>query len=150
MAEGLVSGRQVRGVDDGVIPRRPFMARYAPAAVQNLDHSGGHSDIDLLTHELERRAEHATAHVDHLVHAHPCPPELHVLVSVCRHGPQRRPVQGFEGARSASGQFLEDPIVQVGQQLPDGVVQFAKTREDPLSEGPSSFSVERNIQNPHW
>ncbi len=52
-----------------------------------------------------------------------------VLITVQQQGMQRRVIHRIEATLAAAGQFLEQPCVEIGEQVGDGTIKLGQVEE---------------------
>ena len=102
--------------------------------VEDLDGVGREPHVDLAAAQRVGDAVERVLDLDVVVDVDPGLAPLGVLVALGRERPERGAVQILEPAAAAALDLLERPLVQLGQQRPDGLAEFAEREERPVAQ----------------
>lgn len=92
---------------------------------------GGHSDIDFLPDQLLRHAVIVVVDLDMVIDPDGGELPFGILIAGRRQRLHGRPLKGFEGACAAAVEFLERPLIEVGEQCPECGVELLQREELP-------------------
>ncbi len=114
---------------------RASMTRYSLMTEQHFDRGAGDAQFDFLADQGMRHRVVMVRELDVVIETRdPRSFEVGIFEGSARQRPQRRPIEQVEPAAARTLEFLERPVVELAEQLPNGSVEFGQTVEAPMPQ----------------